>query len=116
MTKETTSLQNFLNKSFLFKDKNDKVHPFNYIKYGDLRWKFILNYYKLLGYEIKVLDKKDLHSVMTTKNKNISMSLQRSFSQLEIVKIQKKNEDNLVFYHLYLFVKDKEGIKTEILG
>ena len=34
----------------------------------------------------------------------------------EIVKIQKKDEDNLVFYHLYIFVKDKEGIKTEILG
>ena len=115
MTKETTSLQNFIKKSFLFKDKNDKVHPFTYIKYGDLRWKLILNYYKLLNYDIKVLDKKDLHSVMTTKNKNISMSLQKSFPQLEIVKIQKKTGLELSFYHLYIFVKDKEGIKTEIL-
>lgn len=126
MTQIETKLSSFFDKGFLFKDINDKLHPFQGIIIANWRLNFIIYWYeKVLKYTVKVLGKDQLHSMLTKKNQNIIMSLQQRFKKddIKIIKFQKFTnnvikKENLTKYKLYILIKENDkyvGLQCNIL-
>ncbi len=122
MTELEKSVDKFIEKGFLFKDKNDEVHPFQKVKWSKKRLKLYLFWKeKIRKYNVVELDKKHLDAVFTVKNKDIIMSLRKRLedvSNYKIIKLQKWDNCILIKYKL-MVVLENEGsniiIQTTIL-
>lgn len=112
----------FLESKFTFyRDINEKLVRFDYTEISNWKLRLMIFWYEqVLNYKVMEMEKNMLDKVLTTRNKNVSMSLKQRFKDrdLKIIKFHKFKEKDLVKYKLFIIGKyNKEwvGIKANIL-
>lgn len=113
----------FLESKFTFyRDINEKLIRFDYTEISNWKLRLMIFWHEqALGYKVYEMDKTLLDKVLTSRNKNVSMSLKQRFKNrdLKIIKLHKFKGKDLVKYKLFIIGTDNnkswQGIKANIL-